>query len=60
MKLEPPERANKILNKANKKRAAAVARDYGAVTDTDGLLRIMECDPFRVSACKTGDSNKWC
>ena len=38
---------NKILNKANKKRAAAVARDYGAVTDTDGLLRIMECDPFR-------------
>ena len=52
MKLEPSERGNKILNKAiqeisAKKRAAAIARDYGAITDTDGLVRIMGCDPFR-------------
>ena len=52
MKLEPPERANKILNRAiqeisAKKRAAVEARDYGAITDTDGLVRIMGCDPFR-------------
>ena len=52
MKLEPPERANKILNKAiqeisAKKRAAAVTGDYGAITVTDGLVRIMGCDPFR-------------
>ena len=52
MKLEPAERGNKTLNKAiqeisAKKRAAAVARDYGAITDTDGLVRIMGCDPFR-------------
>ena len=52
MKLEPPERANKILNKAiqeisAKRRAAAIAKDYGAVNDTDGLVRIMGCDPFR-------------
>ena len=44
MKLEPPERANKIMNKAiqeitAKRRAAAIAKDYGAVTDTDGLVR---------------------
>ena len=36
MKLEPPERANKMLNKANqeisaKKRAAVEARDHGAI-----------------------------
>ena len=52
MKLELPERANKTLNKANqeisaKKRAAVEARDYGAITDTDRLVRIMGCDPFR-------------
>ena len=52
MKLEPPEKANKILNKAiqeisAKRRAAATALDNGAVTDTDGLVRIMGCDPFR-------------
>ena len=52
MKLEPPERVNKTLNKAMqeisaKKRAAVEARDYGAITDTDGLVRIMGCDPFR-------------
>ena len=52
MKLEPPERANKIMNKAiqeinSKRRAAAIAKDYRAVTDTDGLMRIMACDPFR-------------
>ena len=52
MKLEPPERANKIVNKAvqeisAKRRAAAIAIDYGAVTDTDGLVRIRGCDPFR-------------
>ena len=50
MKLEPPERANKILNNAiqeisAKKRASAKARDDGAITD--GLVRIMGCDPFR-------------
>ena len=52
MKLEPPERANKISNKAIqeisvKKRAAVEARDFGAITDTDGLVRIMGCDPVR-------------
>ena len=52
MKLEPPEKANKMLNKAiqeisAKKRAAVEARDYGAITDTDGLVTSMGCDPFR-------------
>ena len=52
MKLEPPERANRIMNKAiqeisAKRRAAAIAKNYGAVTDTDGLVRIMGCDPVR-------------
>ena len=52
MKLEPPERTNKTLNKAiqeisAKRRAAVEARDFGAITDTDGLVRIMGCDPFR-------------
>ena len=51
MKLEPPERANKIMNKAiqeisAKRRAAAITKDYGGVTDTDGLVRIMGCDLF--------------
>ena len=46
------ERGNKILNNAiqeisAKKRAAAVARDCRAITDTDGSVRIMGCDPFR-------------
>ena len=30
-----------------KKGATAIAKDNGAVTDTDGLVRIMGCDPFR-------------
>ena len=52
MKLEPPERANKILNKAiqeiiAKKRAAVEVRGFGAITDTERLVRIMGCDPFR-------------
>ena len=52
MTLEPPERANKIMNEAiqeisAKRRTAAIAKDYGAITDTDGLVRIMVCDPFR-------------
>ena len=52
MTLEPPERANKVLNKAiqaisAKKRANVEARDYGAVTDTERLVKIMGCDPFR-------------
>ena len=52
MTLELPERANKMLNKAiqeisAKKRAAVEARDYGAITDTERLVRIMGCDPFR-------------
>ena len=39
MTLEPPERANKMLNKAiqeisAKKRAAVGVGDYGAITDT--------------------------
>ena len=66
MTLEPPERRNKKLNKAfqeisAKKRAVAVTRDYGAITDTDGLVRIMGCDLLGgwVSARKTRDSNKW-
>ena len=52
MKLEPLERADKIMNKAiqeisAKRRAAVEAKDYGAVTDTDGSVRIMGCVPFR-------------
>ena len=52
MTLESPERANKMLNKAiqeisAKTRAAVEARDYGAITDTERLLRIMGCDPFK-------------
>ena len=52
MKLEPPKRANKIMNKAiqeisAKRRATAIAKEHAAVTDTDGLVRIMGCDPFR-------------
>ena len=52
MTLEPPERAIKKLNKAiqeisAKKRAAAEARNNGAITDTKRLVRIMGCDPFR-------------
>ena len=52
MKLEPLERGYKILNKAiqeisAKKRALTVTRDYGAITDTDGLVRIMGRDPCR-------------
>ena len=40
MTLEPPERANKVLNKAiqeisAKKRAHVEARNYGAITDTE-------------------------
>ena len=30
-----------------KERAAAVTRDYGAITDTDELVRIMGRGPFR-------------
>ena len=46
------DRANKILNKATQeisamKKTAVEARDCGAITDTDGLVRIMGCDPFR-------------
>ena len=66
MKLEPPERGNKILKKAiqessAKKRAVVEARDNGAINDTDGLVRIIGCDPFQaagVSVRKTGDFNK--
>ena len=41
-----------MLNQATqeisaKKKAAVEARDYAAITDTDGLVRIMGCDPFR-------------
>ena len=51
-RLETPERDNNMLNKAiqeisAKKRAAAVARDYGAITDTNGSVRIIGCDLFR-------------
>ena len=53
MTLDPPERANKMLNTAiqeisAKKRAAVEARDYGAITDTEWLAKIMGCDPFRL------------
>ena len=45
------ERANKILKAIQEisanKRAAVGARDYGPITDTDALVRIMRCDPFR-------------
>ena len=59
---ESQQKMNKAIQKISaKRRAAAIAKDYGAVTDTDGLVRIMGCDPFRrpgISPCKTGDSNK--
>ena len=39
---------NKAIQEISAKRKAAVtAEDYGAVTDTDGLVRIMGHDPFR-------------
>ena len=46
MTLEPPERANKVLNKAIQeisamKRASVQARDSGAVTDTERWMNIM-------------------
>ena len=52
MKLEQLERANKVMNKAiqemsAKRRAAAIAKDFGAATDTERSVRIMGCDPFR-------------
>ena len=52
MKLEPPESFNKIMNKAiqeisAKRRSSAMAKDYRAIIDTDGLVRIMGCDPFK-------------
>ena len=49
MKLEPPESQQNIEQSEEicaKKRAAAAARDYGAITGTDGLVRIMGCVPF--------------
>ena len=44
-----------------KRRAAAIATDYGAVTGTDGLLESWDVilSGGWVSACKTGHSNKW-
>ena len=50
--LEPPGRANKVLINAiqeisAKKRANVEARDYGTITDTERLVKIMGCDPFR-------------
>ena len=52
MTSEPPERANKVWNKAiqeisAKKRSQVEARDYGAITDAKRLVKIMGCDPFR-------------
>ena len=44
MKLQPPERANKFMNKAIQE---TLAKDYGTVIDTDGSVRLMGCDPFR-------------
>ena len=39
---------NKAIQEISaKKRAAAIAKDYGAITDTDGFVKIMGCDPFR-------------
>ena len=39
---------NKAIQEISaKRRATARAKDYAAVTDTDGLVRIMGCDPFR-------------
>ena len=55
MKLELPERANKIMNKAiqeisAKNRAAVEARDNGAIPDTDGLVRIIQPVRLEISA----------
>ena len=39
---------NKAIQETSaKKTAAAEARDCGAITDTDGLVIIMGCDPSR-------------
>ena len=39
---------NKAIQEISaKRRAAAIAKDYGAITDTDGSVRVMGCDPFR-------------
>ena len=54
--LEPPEKANKVLNKANREISArkqahveahVEARNNGAITDTEMLENITGCDPFR-------------
>ena len=38
---------NKVIQEINeKRRAVAIAKDYGAITDND-LVRIMGYDPFR-------------
>ena len=52
MTLDPPERSNKVLNKAVqeisvRKRANVETRDNGAITDTEWFVNIMGCDPFR-------------
>ena len=45
-------KSQQVLNKAiqeirAKKSANKETRDYGAITDTDGLVKIIGCDPFR-------------
>ena len=45
---ENQQNINKAMQEINaKKKAAVEARDCGAITDTDRLVRIMGCDPFR-------------
>ena len=49
--LEPLEKANKVLNKAiqeisARKKAHVEARNNGAITDTEMLVKITGCDPF--------------
>ena len=50
--LEPTEKANNVLNTAiqeisARKKAHVEARNNGAITDTETLVKIMGCDPFR-------------
>ena len=49
---EPPEGANKVLNKeiqeiSARKRANVETRDNRAITDRERFVKIMGCDPSR-------------
>ena len=65
MTSEPSQRAGEMLNKAIQKigalkRAAVEARDYGAITDNERLVRLWVAilSGGRVSSRKTGEPNQ--